>query len=112
MSEQDYIVLAEDCKNRIEEKNKQLEKLEYKNKIYKRSLNEINAATHSMFILLDILQTVTISTKTGNESILYNKINNYLSDVDQVFVSLNNGVPQDSFGAEMDYLTQYTISQM
>lgn len=111
MSEQDLLEMAEDCKVRIEEKNKQLNKLKGQNMTLTKALNEINVASHSMFAILELLQTITTGSRTGTENIIYNKLFNYISDIDNVYTTMNQMNPI-SESIEMDFLTQFTISQL
>ena len=109
MSEQEYLEMAEDCKNRIASKNKELKKLKKNNKFMLQSLSEIRLACNNLLTTYTILDEMTKGTRRGESSICMRKINNFLQDID-ISYSLLNEVEWDS--EEMDVLTRLTISQL
>ena len=109
-TENEFLEMANDCKERIEEKNKQIEFLQRKNKLYKTVIRELISGTNGTITLFDLIVELTRSSRQGFETIILNKIKSYLLDMDIAIQTL--GEESDEESEEMDFLTAYTISQL
>ena len=108
-TENEFIEMANDCKQRIEEKNKQIEFLQRRNRLYKTVIRELIQGTNGTITLFDLIVELSRSTRQGYETVIYNKIKGYLLDMDIAIQTLGES---DDESGEMDLLTAYTISQL
>lgn len=109
MKEQDYLEMAEDCKNRINEKNRELRKLKKQNKFMLQALCETRLAANNLLTIYGILDEITKASRTGQANVCMKKINNCLQDMDIAYQLLNE---VDWESEEMDVLTRLTIAQL
>jgi hypothetical protein len=109
-NENDYLELAEDCKNRVEEKNKQIQHLSIKKDLYLKIIRETNHIHKSLNTCLDIYNDLTKHTRSGPENIIINKIIGHLIDLDMIYASARTISHNED--DEMDELTLFTINEL
>lgn len=108
-TENEYLEMANDCKQRIDEKNKQIEFLQRRNGLYKTVIKELISGTNNTVTLFDLVIELSRTSRQGYETVIYNKIRSYLCDMNIAIQMLGEDNEEDE---EMDWLTAYTISQL
>lgn len=109
MKEQDYIEMANDCRDRINEKNKELRRLKKNNKFMSQTLSDVKLVANNMLTIYNILDEMSRGSRTGQENVCMRKLNNCLQDIDIAYQMLNE---VDFESEEMDVLTRLTIAQL
>jgi len=109
MKEQEYIEMANDCRDRINEKNKELKRLKKNNKFMSQTLSDIKLVANNMLTIYTILDEMSRGSRTGQENVCMRKLNNCLQDIDVAYQLLNE---VDFESEEMDVLTRLTIAQL
>jgi hypothetical protein len=108
-TENDYIEMANDCASRINDKNKELDKLKRTNEAMALCLADVKMVSNNMLTIYDILNEITKGTRRGESTVCMNRLNNCLQDIDLAFQTLNEA----EFDCdEMDMLTRLTIQQL
>lgn len=108
-TEADYLELADDCKNRVADKNREIKKLTKRVAILLHCLCDCRLAANNMLMIYNILDDITKSNRRGESNVCMKRLNNCLQDFDIAFQELN----QSDFSTdEMDMLTRLTISQL
>ena len=108
-TELEYLELAEDCKQRINEKNKQIKKLKKQTHILLQALCDVRHYTKCIYIVYGILDEITKPSRTGQSNICMRKMHNFLLDVNTTFENLDTTNLEDD---EMDFLTRLTIQEL
>ena len=108
-TEQDLLELAEDCKNRINSKNKELKKYKKNNHFMSQTLSDVKLVCNNLLTIYEILDEITKASRTGQANICMRRINNCLQDIDMAFQILNEF---DWESEEMDMLTRLTIHEL
>lgn len=109
MKEQEYIEMANDCRDRINEKNKELRRLKKNNKFMSQTLIDVKLVANNMLTIYNILDEMSRGSRTGQENVCMRKLNNCLQDIDIAYQMLNE---VDFESEEMDVLTRLTIAQL
>mgnify|MGYP003628516794 CR=1 FL=1 len=109
MKEQEYIEMANDCRDRINEKNKELRRLKKNNKFMSQTLSDVKLVANNMLTIYNILDEMSRGSRTGQENVCMRKLNNCLQDIDIAYQMLNE---VDFESEEMDVLTRLTIAQL
>ena len=109
MKEQEYIEMANDCRDRINEKNKELRRLKKNNKFMSQTLSDVKLVANNMLTIYTILDEMSRGSRTGQENVCMRKLNNCLQDIDIAYQMLNE---VDFESEEMDVLTRLTIAQL
>lgn len=108
-TEKDYLELAEDCKNRIASKNKELRKYKKNNHFMSQTLSDVKLVCNNLLTIYEILDEITKASRTGQANICMRRLNNCLQDIDIAYQMLNE---VDWESEEMDVLTRLTIAQL
>ena len=108
-NENEYLELAEDCKNRVEEKNKEIQHLSIKKDLYLKIIRDTNHIHKSLNTCIDIFNDLTRHSRSGPENIIINKIIGHLIDLDMIYQSARTIATDDD---EMDELTLFTINEL
>tara|TARA_R100000654_G_scaffold27378_2_gene51465 strand:+ start:181 stop:519 length:339 start_codon:yes stop_codon:yes gene_type:complete len=108
-TEKDYLELAEDCKNRIKEKNKELKRMSKMNKSMIIALADIKLVSNNLLTIFEMMDEMTKPCRSGEVNIAMKRINNCLQDIDMAYQILNEC---DWESEEMDVLTRLTIHQL
>ena len=108
-TEKDYLEMAEDCKNRIREKNKELKRYKKNNKFMAQTLSDVKLVCNNMLTIYEILDELTKASRTGQANVCMRRLNNCLQDIDIAYQMLNE---VDFESEEMDVLTRLTIQQL
>tara|TARA_R110002153_G_scaffold575_1_gene2777 strand:- start:40 stop:384 length:345 start_codon:yes stop_codon:yes gene_type:complete len=111
-TENDYLVMAKDCADRINEKNKELDVLKNKNRVYLQVLADIKHFVNNILTIYSIINELGKSTRIGAESVCLRKLSNCLQDIDLAYQSLNEQDDYLGLGEEMDMLTRLTIAEL
>lgn len=101
--------MANDCRDRINEKNKELKRLKKNNKFMSQTLSDIKLVANNMLTIYTILDEMSRGSRTGQENVCMRKLNNCLQDIDVAYQLLNE---VDFESEEMDVLTRLTIAQL
>ena len=109
MKEQEYIEMANDCRDRINAKNKELKRLKKNNKFMAQTLSDVKLVANNMLTIYTILDEITKGTRRGESNICMRQLNNCLQDIDIAYQMLNE---VDFESEEMDVLTRLTIAQL
>jgi len=108
-TEQDYLELAEDCKQRINSKTKEIKLLKKQNQALSNALAEVRVCTINLSLLHSIIDESTKNTRVGLVNNLMRRFHNNLVDIDMQYQLLSDG---DWEAEDMDVLTRLTISQL